>query len=140
MPGNKIKHLEMIEAIIGRMAQNSFQLKGWSMTLIAIVGAVSAQGADKRFILLAFIPILGFWILDSFYLEQERKYKQLYKNVAEKDESQIDFNLDTSKATGTTEEMARLCICKCLFSITELLFYPLIAVALIILVIVLKVF
>ena len=130
----------MIEAIIERMAKNSFQLKGWSMTLIALVGAISAQGSDKRFILLAFIPILGFWILDSFYLQQERKYKQLYKNVAEQDESQIDFNLDADKATGTAEEMARLCVCKCLFSITELCFYPLIAVALIILVIVLKVF
>ena len=130
----------MIEAIIERMAKNSFQLKGWSMTLIALVGAISAQGSDKRFILLAFIPILGFWILDSFYLQQERKYKQLYKNVAEQDESQIDFNLDADKSTGTAEEMARLCFCKCLFSITELCFYPLIAVALIILVIVLKVF
>ena len=130
----------MIEAIIERMAKNSFQLTGWSMTLIALVGAISAQGSDKRFILLAFIPILGFWILDSFYLQQERKYKQLYKNVAEQDESQIDFNLDADKATGTAEEMARLCFCKCLFSITELCFYPLIAVALIILVIVLKVF
>lgn len=130
----------MIEAIIERMAKNSFQLKGWSMTLIALVGAISAQGSDKRFILLAFIPILGFWILDSFYLQQERKYKQLYKNVAEQDESQIDFNLDADKATGTAEEMARLCFCKCLFSITELCFYPLIAVALIMLVIVLKVF
>lgn len=130
----------MIEAIIERMAKNSFQLKGWSMTLISLVGAISAQGSDKRFILLAFIPILGFWILDSFYLQQERKYKQLYKNVAEQDESQIDFNLDADKATGTAEEMARLCFCKCLFSITELCFYPLIAVALIILVIVLKVF
>ncbi|MFR5916078.1 MAG: hypothetical protein ACLUGJ_14170 [Blautia wexlerae] len=109
------------------------------MTLIALVGAISAQGSDKRFILLAFIPILGFWILDSFYLQQERKYKQLYKNVAEQDESQIDFNLDADKATGTAEEMARLCFCKCLFSITELCFYPLIAVALI-LVIVLKYF
>ena len=130
----------MIEAIIERMAKNSFQLKGWSMTLIALVGAISAQGSDKRFILLAFIPILGFWILDSFYLQQERKYKQLYKNVAEQDESQIDFNLDADKATGTAEEMAKLCFCKGLFSITELCFYPLIAVALIILVIVLKVF
>lgn len=140
IPEKKIKHIEMIEAIIERMAKNSFQLKGWSMTLIAIVGAISTQGSDKRFILLAFIPIIGFWILDSFYLQQERKYKQLYKNVIAKDEVQIDFCLDTNTATGTTEEMKRLCFCSCLFSITELCFYPIIAVALIILVVVLKVF
>ena len=136
----KIKHIEMIESIIERMAKNSFQLKGWSMTLIALVGAISAQGSDKRFILLAFIPIIGFWILDSFYLQQERKYKQLYKNVIAKDETQIDFSMDTSMVTGTIEEMKRLCFCSCLFSITELCFYPIIAVALIILVVVLKVF
>lgn len=140
MPEKKIKHIEMIEAIIERMAKNSFQLKGWSMTLITLVGAISAQGSDKRFILLAFIPILGFWILDSFYLQQERKYKQLYKNIVAKNESQIDFNMDTSKATGTTEEMKRLCFCRCLFSITEVCFYPLLTVALIVLLIVLKVF
>ncbi len=52
---NKIKHLEMIEAIIERMARNSFQLKGWSITLISLVSAISTQGSDKRFILLAII-------------------------------------------------------------------------------------
>ena len=140
MPEKKIKHIEMIENIIERMAKNSFQLKGWSMALITLVGAISAQGSDKRFILLAFIPIIGFWILDSFYLQQERKYKLLYKNVIRKDESQIDFNLDTSMAIGTTEEMQRTCFCRCLFSITELCFYPVITGALIILVVVLKVF
>ena len=136
----KIKHIEMIEAIIERLSKNSFQLKGWTMSLIALVGAISAQGSDKRFILLAFIPIIGFWLLDAYYLQQERKYKQLYKNVIAKDETQIDFSLDTSMASGTTEEMKRLCFCRCFFSITELLFYPLIAAALIILVIVLKIF
>ena len=110
------------------------------MTLIALVGTISAQGSDKRFILLAFIPIVGFWVLDSFYLQQERKYKQLYKNVAAKDENQIDFNLDTSKVVGTVDEMKRLCFCKCMFSITELWFYPLIAVVLIVLIIILKIF
>lgn len=136
----KIKHIEMIETIIERMAKNSFQLKGWSMTLIAFVGAISAHGSDKRFILLAFIPIIGFWILDSFYLQQERKYKLLYKNVIAKNENQIDFNLDTRLVTGTIEEMKRLCVCKCMFSITEICFYPVIAAALIFLVVVLKVF
>lgn len=135
----KIKHIEMIETIIERMAKNSFQLKSWSMTLIALVGAVSARGSDKRFILLAFIPIVGFWILDSFYLQQERKYKLLYKNVIERVENQIDFNLDTDMATGTTEDMKRLCFCRCLFSISELCFYPVIAAALIILIVILKV-
>ena len=34
----KIKHLEMIQGVINRMAGNSFALKGWSVTLIALTG------------------------------------------------------------------------------------------------------
>lgn len=140
MMENKIKHLEMIEAIIERMAKNSFQLKGWSITLISLVSAISAQGSDKRFIILAIIPILGFWFLDSFYLQQERNYKQLYKNVAEKEESEIDFNLDTREIVGTKEEMDRLCFFRCFLSITELGFYLLLAITLCVLIAFLKVF
>lgn len=137
---NKIKHLEMIEKIIVRMAKNCFQLKGWAMTLVALVGALAAQGSDKRFIILAFVPVFGFWILDSFYLQQERRYRLLYKNVAAKAEDDIDFNMDAGLAIGTTVEMARLCFFKCMFSVSEIWFYPLIAVVIAILIIVLKVF
>ena len=59
---NKLKHLDMIEAIIERMSKNCFQLKGWTMTLVVAVSALASQSSDKRFIVLAFIPILGFWI------------------------------------------------------------------------------
>lgn len=137
---NKIKHLEMIEAVIERMAKNCFQLKGWAMTLVAAICALSTQGSDKKFIILAFVPILGFWILDSFYLQQERKYKLLYKNVAAKKEENIDFNLDTSLAEGTVKETKCLCFANCMFSVSEIWFYPIIAVAIIVLALVLKVF
>lgn len=137
---NKIKHLEMIEAVIERMSKNCFQLKSWAMTLVVAICALSAQGSDKKFIVIAFVPILGFWILDSFYLQQERKYKLLYKNVAAKEESNIDFNMDTSLAEGTVGEMKRQCFFKCMFSVSEVWFYPIIAAAIIVLAIVLKVF
>ena len=74
----------MVQAIIQRMANNSFQLKGWAVTLIGIIGALSTQEDDKRFFLLAFIPLLAFWGLDAFYLQLERKYTTLYKNVVAK--------------------------------------------------------
>lgn len=139
MPEKKIKHLEMIEAVIERMAKNCFQLKGWAMTLVAIVGALGAQGSDKKFMLLAFIPVLGFWFLDAFYLQQERRYKQLYKNVAAKGEDEIDFILDASQATGTDTEMKRMCLCNCLFSPSVIWFYGVIAAAMLAMLFVLKV-
>ena len=126
----KIKHLEMIESIIERMGNNSFQLKGWAVTLVTIVGALAAQGSDKRFFLLAFIPLVAFWCLDSFYLQMERKYKVLYKNVCDKDEKQIDFNMDTRKIKYSDDDASRICFFRCMFSPTECTFYLIIGLAL----------
>ena len=136
----KEKHLEMIENVIERMSKNCFQLKAWAMTLVVAVSALSADSTNKKFIILALVPIVGFWMLDSFYLQHERKYKLLYKNVAKKNENEIDYNMDTRLATGTTEETKRLCYCRCIFSITEVCFYPVIAITLIALLVVLKIF
>ncbi len=44
----KIKHLEMIESIIERMGNNSFQLKGWTVTLVTIIGALSAKEDTRQ--------------------------------------------------------------------------------------------
>ena len=123
----KMKHLEMIENVIERMGNNSFQLKGWAVTLVALVGAFAAQGTDKRFFLLAFVPLLAFWFLDSFYLQMERKYKILYNNVAKKSEADIDFNMDTRDIIIEGAEADRICFCSCLFANTEWPFYLIIA-------------
>ena len=125
----KIKHLEMIETIIERMAKNCFQLKTWTMTLLTAIAALFSKESDQRFMLFIFIPVIGIWRMDTFYLQMERKYRFLYKNVAEKDENDIDFNLDTDFASGTSSDMKQLCFFRCMFSITEMLFYPVILVA-----------
>lgn len=136
----KIKHLEMIEAIIERMAKNSLQLKEWTMALVVLIVTISTQSGNKDFILFGFVPIIGFWNLDSFYLQQERKYKELYKIVAKKDENDIDFSLDTKELDEILDcsEKKRICICRCILSTSEIWFYLIIAVSLVFLFIVLK--
>ena len=51
----KIKHLEMIEAIIERMAKNSLQLKEWTMALVVLIVTISTQSGNKDFIFFGFI-------------------------------------------------------------------------------------
>ena len=136
----KIKHLEMIEALIERMAKNCFQIKGWTITLVSLVGTFSTRDADKRFILLAFIPILVFWYLDAYYLHLERRYRGLYREVAEKGEDKINFNLDTSVVPFSPKEKKRSRYYRCFFSPSVLPFYSIIAGILVVLCIVLKVF
>ncbi|WP_285959900.1 hypothetical protein [Thomasclavelia spiroformis] len=109
---NKIKHLEMIENIIERMSKNCFQLKSWTMTLVAGISVFSSQNNNKKFIFITLFPLFFFWILDSFYLQLERKYRLLYKHIVEKEEENIDFNLDLSQMYGSIDEMKKICFYK----------------------------
>jgi hypothetical protein len=45
---NKHKHLEFIQAAVNRMASNLFLLKGWTITLIAAVFILGAEGSRAR--------------------------------------------------------------------------------------------
>ena len=45
----KLKHLEMVQGVINRMANNSFMLKGWAVTLVAGIFALSGEATDKLF-------------------------------------------------------------------------------------------
>src|SRR5438034_7662532 len=92
----KLKHLDMVQGVINRMAVNSFLLKGWCVTLVSALLALSASDSDKRFALLAYYPSLMFWILDGYHLRQERLFRKLYDNVRLKTDSSIDFSMDTS--------------------------------------------
>ncbi|MFC1855329.1 hypothetical protein ACFL2A_02150 [Thermodesulfobacteriota bacterium] len=93
--GNKHKHLDYIQAIINRMASNSFLLKGWAVTLISALFVFSDKNANVKYIIIAYIPVFVFWILDGYFLSEERLFIDLYKDVSRKDESQIDFSMDT---------------------------------------------
>lgn len=138
MDDNRIKHLEMIEVIIERMGNNSFQLKGWAVTLVTVIGTLSQQGADKRYFALAFLPLLAFWLLDAYYLQLERKYKVLYRNV--KDGQIEDFEMNTESIQPTEKEEKRIRFERCMFAQVEGWFYVSILGILIVLAVVLNVF
>lgn len=97
MSEKKIAHLQMIQAVISRMASNSFMLRGWTVTLVAAVFALAAKDADSRYVMIAYVPTFMFWILDAYYLAQERRYRDLHGEVAAKQEDEIDFSLNASK-------------------------------------------
>jgi len=93
----KIKHLEFIQGVINRMSNNSFILKGWSVTLISALFALSANNANGFFVFLAYIPAICFWGLDGYFLSQERKFRELYNKVASLKPENIDFLMNTSE-------------------------------------------
>lgn len=92
----KTKHLEMLQDIISRMANNSFLLKGWSVVLVSALFALAAKDSNIYYVYLAYFPTIAFWMLDGYYLWQERLFRKLYDKVRLIEESNIDFSMDIS--------------------------------------------
>lgn len=116
---NKQKHLEFIQTVINRMAGNSFLLKGWALTLIAALFALSAKDANHAYVVIAYLPVIVFWILDGYFLSQERLFRNLYDDVRKFNEEDIDFSMNTEKY----KKKDRNSWMRSIFSITISIFY-----------------
>ncbi|MET0626525.1 MAG: hypothetical protein ABW250_26560 [Pyrinomonadaceae bacterium] len=125
---NKLKHLEIIQGVINRMAGNSFLVKGWCVTLVAAIIALASKDDDKRFIVVAFYPVLMFWVLDAYFLNQERLYRNLYDKVRLEDEAAVDFSMN-AKAVPPPAGKPKETWVRAFLSLTLLLFYAVMVVA-----------
>jgi hypothetical protein len=76
------KDLDFIQAIITRLAGNSFQMKSWNIALgSAVIGIASAKDSHPNVAVLAFVPCCAIWALDGYYLGLERLYRNLYNRA-----------------------------------------------------------
>lgn len=73
-----VTELEHIQNVIDRQADNSFKIKGWTITLV-VVTLLFRQNDIQ--VIVAFIPLFVFWYLDAYYLRLERQYRELYNRV-----------------------------------------------------------
>jgi hypothetical protein len=122
------KHLELIQGVINRMASNSFHLKGWSVVLVSALFALAASDANIDFVYLAFLPAIAFWVLDGYFLWQERMYRKLYDAVRLVEDDKSDFSMNAYKYKNEVASWTSTC-----FSKTLLIFHGIIVAAIIIL-------
>jgi len=79
------KEIDLIQSCITRMANNSFMLKGWLLTLIIAFIALLPENISRFYICLIVLLIdLAFWYLDAFFIKQEKLYKWKYEWVITK--------------------------------------------------------
>lgn len=115
---NKLEHLKMIQTVITRMASNSFLIKGWCVTLVSAILALAAKEPNKLFIAVAIFPVIMFWILDGYFLYQERLFRKLYDSVIKiEDDNSINYSMNT------TEYQNNIAWGEAIFSATLNLFY-----------------
>lgn len=122
-----LKYLAFIQDVITRMNRNSFQMKGWCLTIVSALLALSANNNSWQFSLVAFLVVIPFYIIDSFYLLMERQFRGVYEDVIGNKEtiSAFTFPLDryTPDNAKTAEEKKRYTYWRVLFSKTECPFY-----------------
>lgn len=116
---NTLEAIKIVQGIITRMANNSFVLKGWTVTAVVVALLISGNvvtNIDRR---VAFIPILAFWLLDSYYLHLERLFRKKYRWIVNNPLSSFSeaFDLDMRRFRKWHDYICAV------FSITEIGFY-----------------
>ncbi len=109
------KELDLIQGVIKRMADNSFKVKAWMMSIFGFVVALAKAGFLNKLgdgkglpmwyiAVFLIITVLVFWYLDAFFLRTERLYRNLYKWVVDNrpntDKYLYDLNTFVRKVDG----------------------------------------
>lgn len=77
-------HLEIMQGVINRMAENSRSCKVWCVTLVAAVLVLVARTGEPQHALIALVPTLLFLFLDSYYLALKKAFRNSYKDFIDK--------------------------------------------------------
>ena len=114
-----VEHLKIIQAVVSRLSRNSLWVKTWSLSLIvAAMLLIAIHYVHRPYFSLILIPfVLGFWILDGYFLWQERLFRKVYDEV--RVQSDTDFQMDLFKH----RDEPKCSWASAIFSITLVIFY-----------------
>ena len=102
MTEEQIKHLEFIQDVVTRMNSNSFQIKGWCITILSALCAIYAAEKNIAFIGIALLPTILFWWMDAYYLQQECKFRGLYNDISKENAEIRLFSMSINRYVGGT--------------------------------------
>ncbi|MGD1836995.1 MAG: hypothetical protein ACPKPY_02920 [Nitrososphaeraceae archaeon] len=114
-----LKEIDIIQSVINRMSYNSFLIKGWTITLVVGILLLDNIASYKIQVSIAFIPLILFWLLDSYFLWKERLYRKLYEWVINNRKTNDD-HLFSMNVKRFEREVSKYTVP---FSWTFLLFY-----------------
>ncbi len=82
-PEDRRKHLDFIQATITRMSAASTTTKSWMLPVVTATYGYALTQNSTSVALLGVAAVLLFAYLDANYLRQEKRFRRLYKAVAE---------------------------------------------------------
>jgi hypothetical protein len=73
-------YLNILHGIITRIATNSANCKTWCVSLVSAILVVIADKNKPNYAWITLIPIVLFFLLDSYYLGKERSFREIYNS------------------------------------------------------------
>ena len=110
MTPDEVRHLEMIQAVIDRLANNSFLVKGWALTLASATYAFSVQTSEGSIAVVGMFGVVAFWTLDAYYLRSERLFRALYDSVRFNRSHTHPYSMDVSEFSSDVASHPRLAL------------------------------
>jgi len=77
-----IAHLNLLQGIINRLANNSASCKTWCLTLVGALVGLAGATHQPGIVQFAALPVIIFGFLDTRYLAHERAYRTLFTDLA----------------------------------------------------------
>lgn len=113
----QFKRLEMVQAIISRLANNGATLKNYCITLTTAICGFTVTLQRPLVAFLALLPIVVFALLDAQFLRVERRFRALFDQFTEEEWGTLpQFAIDLRFAP-------RIGYCSVLCSWSILVFY-----------------
>lgn len=79
-----IAHLNMLQAIIARLAGQSASSKTWCLTLVGGLLGLASATKTPGLLTLGLVPVAAFAFLDAMYLAHERAFRDHFGGVVAK--------------------------------------------------------
>ncbi len=77
-------HLNLLQSVITRMANNSASCKTWCVTIVAASLALMTGKSNSGLVLLVIFPVVVFMALDCYYLMLENRFRDSYNIFVKK--------------------------------------------------------
>lgn len=90
----RIKHLEMIQAVVARLANEAALIRGWSLTVAAAFYAYSAEAGSWAVAIVGIVAVAVFWGLNTYYLHTERRFRCLFNRARDQGEDVPLFTMN----------------------------------------------
>ena len=119
MKEGKAEYLQIIQEPISRMSTTSAIFKGFAATIVSGIAALTYSDVNTAILVLSFVPVVLFALLDIYYLKLEKKYRYLYNQVR-LDKHPVDFSMELTEDNTIAKSRVRDCV----KSPSIWLFYP----------------